>query len=75
MVCLIAMVLAFLEPKRSWRWGVLPSARQFFWMLLSQKPGNLLPLGIVVFVVISIPPVIAARAGAWLARRSGRGEP
>ena len=63
-MCVLSMVLAYCEPARSWRWGVLPSAGQFGWMLLAQGPGNLLPLGIIAFGVFSIPSVIAARIGA-----------
>ena len=58
-VCLVSMAFAFFGPKRSWRWGVLPMVGQFVWMLLSLGPGNLLPLGVIVFGVLSIPPTIA----------------
>jgi hypothetical protein len=47
------MAFAFFEPNRSWGWGVLPMVGQFVWMLLSQGPGNLLPLGVIVFGVLS----------------------
>jgi hypothetical protein len=44
-------------------------------MLFSQGPGNLLPLGVVVFAVLSVPPVIAARFGAFIATKwEGLGE-
>jgi hypothetical protein len=44
-------------------------------MLLSQGPGNLLPLGIVVFVVLSGPSIAAAWIGAFFAkRRAGNDE-
>lgn len=68
-VCLVSMALAFFEPERFWRWGVLPVVGQFVWMLFSQGPGNLLPLGIVVFGVLSVPPIIAARIGASIATK------
>jgi hypothetical protein len=68
-VCLISLAFAFLEPNRSWRWGVLPLVGQFVWMLLSQGPGNLLPLGVVVFGVFSVPSIIAAWIGAFIAKR------
>lgn len=71
-VCLVSMALAFFEPERSWRWGVLPVVGQFVWMLLSQGPGNLLPLGIVVFAVLSLPSIIAARVGASIATKWAR---
>lgn len=71
-VCLFSMILAFHEPRRPWRWGVLPVAGQFAWMLLSQGPGNLLPLGIIVFGVLSVPSIIAAWMGALIARKRAR---
>jgi len=75
-VCVVSMALAFVEPEASWRWGVLPLVGQFLWMLFSQGLGNLLPLGIVVFVVLSVPSIIAARIGASIARRwAGPSEP
>jgi hypothetical protein len=63
-VCVASAVLGFLEPSRPWRWGVAPLAGQFSWMLLTQGPGNLLPLGMVVFGILSLPSIITARIGA-----------
>ena len=71
-VCATSGVLGFLEPRRPWRWGVAPLAGQFVWMLLNQGPGNLLPLGFLVFGVFSVPPVIAAQIGAFVATKWAR---
>lgn len=71
-VCIVSMALGFFEPMRPWRWGVVPLAGQFLWMLLTQGIGNLLPLGIVVFGVLSVPSTIAARIGAFVAIRRAR---
>ena len=35
-------------------------------MLLMVGPGNLLPLGFIVFGVLAIPPILLARLGAYL---------
>ena len=51
LICAASMALGYLAPARSWRWGLIPFAAQFLWMLLTEGPGNLLPLGIVVFGV------------------------
>lgn len=67
--CILAFALGVVEPARSWRWGVAPFAGQFLTMLLMQGVGNLLPLGVLVFAVISVPAVIAARIGAALGTR------
>ena len=65
----------FLEPKRTWRWGLAPLAGQFFAMLLMVGPGNLLPLGVIVFGVLAIPPMIVARLAAYVQSRLARDEP
>ncbi|MGQ0666959.1 MAG: hypothetical protein ACT4O4_07995 [Nitrospiraceae bacterium] len=67
-VCVASAVLGFLEPSRPWRWGVAPLVGQFSWMLLTQGPGNLLPLGMVVFGVLSVPSIITAWIGAFFGR-------
>jgi hypothetical protein len=67
--CVLAFVLGIVEPARSWRWGVAPFAGQFLAMLLTQGVGNLLPLGMIAFAVLSIPAVVAARVGAAVAQR------
>lgn len=75
-VCVVAAAFALLEPSRAWRWGVLPLAGQFVWMLLSQGPGNLLPLGVVVFGVLSVPAIVAARiAASFATKRASRDKP
>ncbi len=60
-ICSVSAALGFLEASRPWRWGVTPLIGQFSWMLLTQGPGNLLPLGIVVFGVLSVPSIMTAR--------------
>lgn len=65
-VCVVSAVLGFVEPRRAWRWGVVPLVGQFSWMLFTQGPGNLLPLGVVMFGVLSVPSIITARIGAFL---------
>lgn len=68
-VCVASAVLGFLEPNKPWRWGVAPFVGQFVWMLLTQGPGNLLPLGVVVFGILSVPPIVTARMGAFFGKR------
>ena len=68
-VCVVSTAFGFIEPSRPWRWGIAPLIGQFFWMLLIQGPGNLLPLGVVVFGILSVPPVITAQIGAFFGRK------
>ena len=65
-VSIVSAVLGFVEPRKPWRWGVVPLVGQFSWMLFTQGPGNLLPLGVVMFGVLSVPSIITARIGAFL---------
>jgi hypothetical protein len=68
-------VLGFFEPSRPWRWGAAPLAGQFFWMLVTQGPGNLLPLGVIVFGVLAIPSILTASLGAFLGKKLSRPAP
>ena len=71
-VCILSFALGFFRPQRAWRWGVAPFAGQFVWMLVAQGAGNLLPLGIIMFGVLSIPAIFTAQIGARIAlRRTG----
>ena len=75
-ICVVAAVLAYVEPKRPWRWAVTPFAAQAVWMFLTQGLGNMFPLGLIVFAIISIPALLAASLGAFLGRkRAIRGSP
>jgi hypothetical protein len=67
--CLLSFALGLVEPARSWRWGVAPFAGQFLSLLVMEGVGNLLPLGVIVFAILSIPAVITARLGATLGTR------
>lgn len=68
-VCLLSALLGYLEPHKPWRWGAAPFAGQALVMLLTQGPGNLLPLGIVMFGVLALPSIVSAKMGARAARR------
>src|SRR5262245_59544903 len=68
-VCLLSLALGYLHPARSWRWGVAPLIGQFLCMLLMQGPGNLLPVGVLVFAALSLPSILAARIGAFARSR------
>lgn len=69
-VCAASAILGFIEPRRVWRWGVAPLAGQFLWMLFTQGPGNLLPLGLIAFGVLSVPSIITAKIGAYVRQRT-----
>jgi hypothetical protein len=67
-VCLLSMGFAFLEPACPARWGLLPMIGQLAGSILSMAPGSkLLPMLMVVFGVLSIPPIAAAGIAAFIA--------
>ena len=71
-VCVVSAALGFVEANRPWRWGVAPLIGQFSWMLFTQGPGNLLPLGLVVFGVLSVPSIITAQIGAFFGNKRAK---
>ena len=68
LLCLLAAGLGYLAPRHPWRWGFLPILVVPFWILLRGGGGNLWPPFAIAFMAFSIPPIIAAYAGAWLRR-------
>lgn len=69
LACAASFVLGFLEPRWSWRWGVLPFAGQFVAMLATTGFGNLWPLGLAMFGILSMPAILTARLGAYVAMK------
>lgn len=65
-----AGVLGYRFPQRPWRWGLAIMLAQALALTLSATSFGLLPLGLVMFGVLAVPPMAAARFAAWLRRRS-----
>lgn len=68
-VAAVAGILGFFTPDGAWRWGLTPMVAQAGWAVLTNGAGNLLPLGLVVFALLAIPPIILAWLGAFVGRR------
>lgn len=67
----LAGLLGYLAPTRSWRWALAVMLVQPVVMILTSGSGlGLLPLGLILFGVLALPPMLGARVGAWLRRRS-----
>lgn len=62
-------VLGFIAPARPWRWGILVMVSQAAVAFIQNPTANLLPLGLVVFGILSIPCVISAYIGAYISSR------
>ena len=70
---LLAGVLGYRAPWRAWRWGLVVMLVQApVLMLTSGSSMNLLPLGLALFAILSLPAIAAATFGAKTrGRRSG----
>jgi hypothetical protein len=70
---LLAGVLGYRAPWRAWRWGLVVMLVQApVLMLTSGSSMNLLPLGLALFAILSLPAIAAATFGAKIrGRRSG----
>jgi peptidoglycan/LPS O-acetylase OafA/YrhL len=67
---LLSGLLGLFYPKGSWRWPVALFVFQFVGMVVrSGELGNLWPLGLLLFVVLSIPGILAAKGATWLRAR------
>ena len=68
-MCVVAGYAGFRAKSRSWRWPLTLVLAQFATALLLGGFGNLLPLGIVVFLVLAVPMFITAAVSAYISRR------
>ncbi|MDH5264506.1 MAG: hypothetical protein OEX21_07145 [Betaproteobacteria bacterium] len=67
-------VLGLLYPKGAWRWPLALFVFQFVGMVVrSGELGNLWPLGLLLFVVLSVPGMLVAKGATWLRARLAGG--
>lgn len=66
---LTAGAFGALAPGPAWRYGGWLMVGQALALLLMSGPGNLLPLGMILFALLALPLMLVAGLGAWLARR------
>jgi hypothetical protein len=68
---LLAGVLGYRAARRAWRWGLAVMLVQAPVLLLTSGGSmSLLPLGLALFAILSLPAVAAARFGAKVRMRS-----
>lgn len=62
--------LGYLYPERPWRWCIALFAAQFVTMaLLSGEIGNLAPLGLIMFGILSLPAIGVAKVTSGMGRK------
>jgi hypothetical protein len=67
MALLICAYLGYTHPQRSWRWALFLFEAQLIAMCLRNGEfGNLLPFGVVLFAILALPGMLAARLAARL---------
>ena len=68
----LAGVLGYLSPTRTWRWGLAVLLVQPVVMILTSGSSfGLLPLGMILFGVLALPAIAVAGFGARLRRQHG----
>ena len=63
--------VGYLATDRPWRWGLTIMIAQAVTLAVTTLSFGLLPLGLVLFSVLAVPPMLAAHLGAWLRGRFG----
>lgn len=67
---IVSALLGYFYPERPWRWAiVLFEAQALAMCIRNGELGNLLPLGVVLFAVIALPAVVAAKLASLRSRR------
>ncbi len=69
LMMLAAGYAGFRVPARPGRWPRVLAAGQLVTLLVLSGAGSMLPLGVIVFLVLSLPMLATAWAGARIARR------
>lgn len=69
-VATIIAWVAFLAPRRAWRWAFVPFVAQAAVAFVQNPTANLLPLGLIVFGVFGaicvVPALVAAAMRRWV---------
>lgn len=67
----IAGFLGYLAPERPWRWALVIMFTQVIVMVAGGSGLGLLPLGLILLAILSVPAVVVARFGAAVRIRRG----
>lgn len=71
----VSFVLGYLAPERPWRWAVTLMWCQAATLAVLASSFGLLPLGLILFGVLALPPAGAASVAGVLRRRLARAIP
>jgi hypothetical protein len=65
----LGCVFGYLATERPWRWGLTLMIAQAITLAVMTFEFGLLPLGLIMFGVLAVPPMLAGLTGAWLRSR------
>ena len=68
-IALTAGLVSYKVPTRTWRWAMFPFAAQAIVMFVQEPMGNLLPIGLITFLIFGAVCLIPARIGALAGRK------
>jgi hypothetical protein len=71
MSVVVAGTLGYLAPDRPWRWALALMLAQAVTLAIAASSFGLLPLGLIMFAVLALPPVGVATAAAGVRKRRG----
>jgi multisubunit Na+/H+ antiporter MnhB subunit len=66
---IIAGILGYLVPERPWRWALTLMLTQAVTLAAGAADFGLLPLGLIMFSVLSLPLILAAKLASTVGRR------
>jgi hypothetical protein len=64
----LVAAIGALFPQRTWRWAAAVMFAQVPVMVARGADYTLLPLGMIMLAILTLPALLTARAGAWLRR-------
>jgi predicted exporter len=64
-----AAALGFLAPRRAWRRGLLLMLAQAAALAATAADFSMLPLGLILFSMLAVPPIAAAVTAGWFGRK------
>ena len=69
----VAGVVAVFASVRPWRWGLTIMLAQAVTLAITSMSFGLLPLGMILFAILAVPPMLGALVGAAVGARLRRG--
>ncbi|ESU29446.1 hypothetical protein FLJC2902T_08490 [Flavobacterium limnosediminis JC2902] len=66
---LINLFFGYIAPNNAWKWGALSTMAQLIPLILMSEPSPFWAVGVITFVIFSIPAILAAMLGSKLSKK------